>query len=110
MISQENIENAVIAFLLHDRLFLLNKISPLLTQRSEALDSEDTSFHFDIEAHFRILVRRAIAEEIAKTINIDPETVFLIVENMNVDEFVGNFVPSELEEDEEEEIEIPEES
>jgi hypothetical protein len=109
MATSEQVQSAVIAFLIHDRLFLLNKISPLLLQRQEALDSEETIFHHDIEVQFRTLLRREIAEEIAKTLNINPEEVFLIVENMNVDEFIGNFQPSELEEDEEE-SESPEEN
>lgn len=89
--------------LIHDRLFLLNKLSPLLLQRQEALNLQDEAFHPLIQEEFAIYLRREIAEEIARTINIDPETVFLIVENMNVNEFVGNFVPYELEETEEEE-------
>lgn len=109
MPTQEQLENAVAAYIVYDRHLLLNIITPTLYQRNELLKTEDEAFHPEIYAQFETLIRREIAEEIAKAMNLDPEQVFIIVETMDVNAFVGGYIPMPPEEDEEiEEVEIDE--
>jgi transcription antitermination factor NusG len=105
MDQKEAIENAVISFLVYHKPKLLHTISPLLEQKLELLKTEDSSFHSEIEAQFETLIRREIAEYIAINMQFDPEQVYLIVETLNVKEFLGAFEPI-IDEDSEEENEI----
>lgn len=88
MTAQETLEEGVIAFLIYQRASLLERLRPGLEQKQELLKTEDPSFHDEIESQFETLARREIAEEIAAQLNFDPEQVFLIVESMNIKEFI----------------------
>src|SRR6266567_496934 len=90
MTIDENSVNAVILFLMHRKEFLCERLAPLLKQREELIHKEDSAFHTEIENQFEVIIRREVAEQIALDMQIDPESVFLVVETMNVKEFLDS--------------------
>lgn len=101
MDNNEKIQEAVAAFIIFQRPTMLNVLSPLLLQKEELLQTESPDFHQEITNQFETLIRREIAEYIAQHMNFNPEEVFLVVENLDVPGFIGDFVaePEELDEE-----------
>lgn len=91
--AQTKIEEAVCAFLIYQRANMLAIIAPLLKQKEALYRSEDKEFHVEINSQFETLIRREIAEYIATNMNFKADDVYLIVESLNVPEFIGEFIP-----------------
>lgn len=64
-------------------------LKPLLDQRRDLLKKEDPALHSEIQSQFEQSVREQIANEIATNLNLNPQEVYEVVENMNVKEFLG---------------------
>lgn len=89
--EEQKVAQGVILFLTHHRETLLKRINPLLLQKEELLKTEDHTFHPEINEQFETLIRREIADQIALDLNFKADDVYLIVETLDVPQFISGF-------------------
>jgi uncharacterized FlgJ-related protein len=81
--------HGVVYYLIDNKEHFVEKLRPFTEQKSKLLNSEEHwLFSEEIKEQYDSLARSTIGDEITKKLGIPLEEVILILENVNLDEYL----------------------
>lgn len=81
-------EEAIIQYLVFNQAFFMEKSRPFREQRDKLLNTEDYSFHSEINKQYEELIKADITDDITKKFAFPAEDVIVVLENLNINEYL----------------------
>jgi len=89
MFSEAEIKEAVMWYVIHNQHHLKEELKDLIQQRNDLIKKEDEVFHDDITTQFEKMAKSIICEKIGKDLALSPESVIIILDDLNMDELIA---------------------
>lgn len=81
--------DAVLTYLLPARDGLREYVKPLREYRDALLEKHDAVFGDDIREQYLEAAKSMIADHVSKAVNVDIENTLIVLEQVNLGEFLG---------------------
>ena len=66
-----------------------NRVAPFKSQKETLLNNEDSSFHEEIKEQYESFVRKMIVDEVTGHLAISTEDAIIMIEDLNLNEYLG---------------------
>ena len=81
---------ALIDYLLDNREYFQEKYKSLIDKKKKLKQNESVFFHSDIDSEFIRSIIQSMSVELCKATGADMETVMIVLEEMNAEEFFND--------------------
>lgn len=88
METDPNIMQGVVYYLIANQEHIKQKVSPFTRQRERLLSTDNNVFKEEIDKQYHDVVKSTIGDEITSKLGIPIEDVLIILENLNVEEYI----------------------
>lgn len=88
MNSKEQIQEAIMLFLLHNQAKIKQTVKPYKFQLDSLLKSTDKTFHEQIKKDYKEVVNHEICLEVTKNLGVSTDNVLELIQELNLEEYL----------------------
>ena len=88
MVNQSEVDYVVFQYLVHNQFHFKEAAKVYKERKDELLGKTDSCFHEELVLQYHDLVRQMLLDAITKQFALPSENVMIILEKLNVDEYV----------------------
>lgn len=86
--TQEEVNQVVVHFLILNQFHFKEASAVYKARRAEVMEQSDPCFHDEIDEQYRDMVKSMLLDAITKQFGFTTESVLIMLESLNIDEYV----------------------